>query len=427
MIDRNVPQERPLVCLVDSREDGHHPMYAAVYAEVLRELGCDVWLAAPARMIATMPPAEGTTDANGSFTVIPWEPVDRAAGDGIGFGQNVARLWNELGRVIDQAALTAGRYPDLVLHLYLDDFVAETLPRRAVESRIRCPFVGLWFKPPPRLPRTWREVAKRAILIGRRYPLLRSPLCCSILLLDASDSQHLSRLCHSEIFEVPEVSVSVQPVAEPDVVADIRGRAAGRSIFSVVGSLEGRKGLREFLGAAEAAPADEWFFVMAGRLVRESLDIETARHIEKLTTGPHPRVLLIDCWLDEEVLNAIVACSDMVHVYYNNWPYSTNMLCKTAGCCVPVIGSTTGYIGRMIRDHDLGFTATSGEAFAARFEPGFAAEVAAFRNSQRFRNGCNRYRAANNPAALAAVLANVLTHCLLSSAHRTSGNMTDAR
>lgn len=410
-MNRNVTQTKPLVCLVDSRDDGHHPMYAAVYAQVVRELGCDVWLAAPARLIAAMPPAQVRSDANGSLTMKPWEPPDRLSGGGIRPEVHVSRLWESLGSFLDTASRTAGRYPDILVHLYFDDFIAEMLPRRDVEDRIRCPFAGLWFKPPQRRPPTWREAAKRLLRFGRRYPLLRSPGCSGILLLDASDSRHLARNGRPRLVEVPEVSNAVLPTAEPGIVTDIRRQAAGRSIFSVVGSMEGRKGLGPFLHALKVAPADEWFFVMAGKIQRNGMDSETSRLLDELAAGRDPRLFLVDRWLDEEVLNAIVACSNLVHVYYYDWPYSSNMILKAAAYDVPMIGGVAGYIGRMIRNYELGFTVKTPPELAARFVPGFAADVDALRKSAAFRDGCRRYRAANNSAVLGNALCRVLDGC----------------
>lgn len=407
-MSRNMRQDRPLVCLVDSRDDGHHPMYAAVYAQAVRELGCDVWLAAPTLMIAAMPPAHGRGDAVGSLTMTPWMPPARFAADGGRPEGHASRLWGALGAAVDEASRVSGRYPDFLLHLYFDDFISEVLPRRAVETRIRCPFAGLWFKPPPSRPPTWREAAKRVLRAGRRYPVLRSPRCAGILLLDASDSRHLARGGRPTIVEVPEVSESALPPTEPVLVTDIRRRAAGRSIFSVVGSIEGRKGLRDFLRAAEVAPVDEWYFVIAGRLVRDNLDDDTAARLERLTSGQKPPVLLIDRWLDDETLNAIVAQSNLMHVYYYDWPYSSNMLCKTAAYGVPAIGGTAGYIGRMIREYDLGTTLPPESPPASLFLPGFAAKVAAFSRSDGFRNGCRRYLDANNATALRAAITRLL-------------------
>ena len=142
-MNRKMTRENPLVCLVDTRVDGHHPMYAAVYAEVFRSLGCDVWLTAPAPLIAAMPRSvDPDTDAC-SLTLHPWQPPGPPVEGPIRSERLAACRWQALGSILDESSRTAGRYPDLVVPLWFDDFIAEILPRRAVESSIRCPFAGL--------------------------------------------------------------------------------------------------------------------------------------------------------------------------------------------------------------------------------------------------------------------------------------------
>ena len=88
------------------------------------------------------------------------------------------------------------------------------------------------------------------------------------------------------------------------------------------------------------------------------------------------------------------------------------MIHKAATHDVPAIGGTAGYIGRMIRDHHLGFTVRGASDVPSRFVTGFAAKVVAFGRSDAFRDGCRGYRAANNPQVLAGVLARLLQGCL---------------
>jgi hypothetical protein len=59
--------------------------------------------------------------------------------------------------------------------------------------------------------------------------------------------------------------------------------------------------------------------------------------------------------------------------------------------------------------------------FVARFIPGFAAEVAAFQKSVAFRDGCHRYRAANNPAVLGNAICRLLQGCLPASRFAPDG------
>lgn len=404
---------RRLVCLVDSREDGHHPMYAAIYARAFLELGCDVMLVACPALLAALPAVVEGGAVQGALTTVPWA-VPAGLSTGVRTEIRAARLWESLGATVDASAREIGRYPTLIVHLWFDDFVAETLPYHAVHGRIRCPFGGLWFQPPTRLPSSWREAAKRLLRWGRRYRVLRGNRCAGILVFDAARVGPLSGIGRTVVFEVPEVSTSLLPRHEPDLVAEIRRMAAGRSVYSVVGALEERKGLAAFLDAVEAAPAEEWLFVMVGRLVAGGIGVETRRRIERLSTGPRPRLLFQDRWLEDDVLNAVVACSSLVHVYYYDWPFSTNMLCKAAAHRVPVSGGAKGYIGRMIREYGLGFTVASSAELATRFRRGFSAEVSAFARAETFRDGCDRYAAANNAAALKDVLARLLEQACVS-------------
>jgi hypothetical protein len=133
---------RPRVCLVDPYDDGHHPMYAAVYAQAFAALGMDVWLLAPPGLLRAMPAVEEMPT-----TTIPWE-VLRSDGQSTEPGEEISvRLWKSLGRALEAHALESNDYPDFLVLLYLDSFISELLPRAVIESSVRCRFAGLWFKP----------------------------------------------------------------------------------------------------------------------------------------------------------------------------------------------------------------------------------------------------------------------------------------
>ena len=390
---------RPLVCLVDPHDNGHHPMYAAVYAEAFAALGADVRLVVPPAIAAAMPSVTGR-----SVAVVPWETTLILHDPACSAEAKAVRLWKSLGEVLDASSSKWKRYPDFLVHLFVDSFVTELLPRNAIEEHIRCPFAGLWFKPPTPLGWGGRDVAKRIIRWGRRYQALRSPLWASILLLDPVGYGHLSRDGRPQVVGVPEFSVTALPKVMPPLVAEVRRRAAGRRICALVGSVEGRKGVRAFLRTAAAAPADEWFFVMAGKAAWETIDDELRGEIGRLTSGQDSRVFLVDRWLDDETLNAVIAASGLLHACYEHWPYSSNMLCKAAAFRVPAIVAEEGYLGRMVRAYGLGPTVPSGEQMPARFSAGFADEMASFAAGPAFLEGCGSYLAANRPEALVDAL-----------------------
>lgn len=389
---------RPLVCLVDAHDNGHHPMYAAVYATAFAALGADVLLVVPGSLVKAMP------HPGVSVTVVPWDAAPILADPAAQADEKAARLWKSLGEILDGHARDTKRYPDYLVLLFVDAFITELLPRSAIDAHVRCTFAGLWFKPPSPLGWSVRDVAKRIVRWGRRYASLQSPRWSAILLLDTAGYRHLSPGGQPRIVGVPEFSVSTLPLVEPAIVKELRERAAGRRICSLVGSLEGRKGVRAFLRAAAVAPEDEWFFVMAGKVAWDTLDPESRETLERLTSGTDGRAFLADGWLDDETLNTIVAASGLLHAFYERWPYSSNMLCKAAAFRVPVIVADQGYLGRETLRHGLGFIVPEGRQMATRFVAGFAAEVAAFATTLSFAEGCRTYLADNSLESLVSTL-----------------------
>lgn len=386
---------RPLICLVDAHVDGHHPMYAATYANAFAALGADVWLVAPGPLVQAMPDVGAA-----SATVVPWEPATILCDPEIPAAETAARLWRSLGQVLDSAAHKANRYPDYLVHLFVDSFIAELLPQAAIDAHIRCPFAGLWFKPPRPLGWSARDVAKRIMRWGRRYSSLRSSRWDAILLLDEAGYGHLAPGGQPRIVGVPEFSIDALPATEPPIVTEIRRQAAGRTICSLVGSLEGRKGVKAFLRSAAVAPEDEWFFVMAGKAAWGTFDADSRAELEQSTSGANSRVYLADRWLDDDTLNAIVATSGLLHACYDRWPYSSNMLCKASAFRVPVIVAEEGYLGRKTTEYGLGFTVRDGRRMPKLFGAGFAADVAALASAASFFQGCQSYLADNSPKTL---------------------------
>lgn len=394
-----VMSRRPLVCLVDPHDNGHHPMYAAVYATAFAGLGADVLLVAPESLMHAMPHL-----GRAAVTVVPWDTTPILADPAVHADEKAIRLWKSLAKVLDGNARVMDRYPDYLVHLFVDSFITEMMPQSAIDAHVRCPFAGLWFKPPRPLGWSARDIAKRIARLGRRYASLRSPRWAAILLLDTEGSGHLAPAGRPRIVGVPEFSVTSLPAVEPAIVKEIRERAAQRRICSLVGSLEGRKGVRAFLRSAAIAPEDEWFFVMAGKAAWETFDGESMQKLERLRGGTDGRVYLADRWFDDETLNAIVAASGLLHACYERWPYSSNMLCKAAAFRVPVIVAEEGYLGRKTVQYGLGFTVPEGRKMPGRFVTGFASDVASFAARPAFVEGCSKYAADNGPDALVTTL-----------------------
>lgn len=135
----------------------------------------------------------------------------------------------------------------------------------------------------------------------------------------------------------------------------IEGRAIG-----VVGLIECRKGLDLLLNAIRAAsgqlqPTDRLFLI--GPHHPEVHRMLAGEHADLVAAD---RVRSIDRRLSEAEMAAAIAAIDVVATVYPNHPYASGVLSAAAAVGRPLIGSSTGWIGRTINRFRLGHTCDPG-------------------------------------------------------------------
>lgn len=381
-------------------------MYAQGYLRALSRIGCDVMMLGPPALLENLTVPTGLKQG---VTLVPWVASNdhKAVCDA---ETHAGLLWKSLGTTLSAAAAAApGRYPDLIVLLYLDAFITELLPASVIGGNVACPVAGLWFKPPRTGRLRCREHFRRLTRLGRRYRLFQSPLFYALLLLDIEAARAVPGHRRMRIIAAPEFTDAALPQAAPPILEMIRHRACSRRIYCLVGSIDRRKGVEGFLKAAALAPAKDWFFVMAGRVAWHTFPDEIRDALRNALSPDGSRVMLVDEWVATDTLNAIIQASDLLHACYEDWPYSSNMLCKAAALGTPVVGTPAGYIGRNLIRYDLGFTPPPGTPLEGLFVSGFGDLVSEFKRSVAFAAGCRRYLAANDHDALIAAM-----NCLLS-------------
>jgi len=375
-------------------------MYIAGYWRALRALGCDVIFVGPPRLAdaaeAAWLPAtcEIPTAAR-----VSWDPAANGALHGLSGAVASAILWRSLKDVL------RGRAVDLVFLLSLDTFVTEFTPLSAVDA-LPWRFSGLWFRPPSARPLSLREATRRIVRIGRMFQPLQSEKCAPVLVLgEATEIEHLRAFTRHGVVSAPEFSTYGRSSTVSPAVARLLGRIGTRRAVALVGSLEPRKGVREFIRAAAANDGSDWVYVLAGRLYRDHFDRRTLETIEQLANEDGTRLIIHDGWLQACELNDIVAAVDLMFLCYNRWRFSTNFLCKTAAFRVPVLAYRTGYIGRMVRRFGLGVCVRDeSEAIGMLHQPELSARIEAIRRSRQFAQGCEAYLALNSVAGVTASL-----------------------
>lgn len=99
-------------------------------------------------------------------------------------------------------------------------------------------------------------------------------------------------------------------------------------------------------------------FLLAGELKIDQFG-EADRSFVLSTLQNPPRNLrhLSEPIADEGQFNALVSQCDVIHVAYNNFPGSSNLLTKAAAFEIPVIAYSGQLIGRRVQDYRLGWIA----------------------------------------------------------------------
>lgn len=121
--------------------------------------------------------------------------------------------------------------------------------------------------------------------------------------------------------------------------------AAGRKIISILGLITYKRDVLLFLEAAVQLPADRYFISIIGRLDKNKYSPQELARIHFLIEQLSDYSFVkIDYYIPTEAeFNAVLGISDLVFLYYNNHPYSSNVLAKSMMYKKPVIVSE-GYI-----------------------------------------------------------------------------------
>lgn len=152
-----------------------------------------------------------------------------------------------------------------------------------------------------------------------------------------------------------------EPIGEFDRLSQSAARQRfdlppeGRAI-GVVGLIERRKGLDLLLNAirieaSQLKPSDQLFLI--GPHHPEVHQMLAGPYADLVTAG---RVQSVDRRLSESDMTAAIAATDVMATVYPNHPYASGVLSATAAVGRPLLGSSTGWIGRTIEKFELGHT-----------------------------------------------------------------------
>lgn len=359
---------RQTVALLDPLWFGHHPMYFAEFTASFLRAGADVLSLCPEPGTARRDLAAciGNHAGGGldrvSFHHLPPEgtgfPANMLPGNPL---RTLAR-WKDAAEALADAEKSSGRHADLLFFPYLDVYLRylpfPSIPRFFINR----PWSGLYLRnhhygAPP----GWK---RKLVIHGKGDPMLRSPLCDSIGVLDERFIPAMEDFTGKKISAFPDITRSDLPPQPAPLALEILRKAAGRKIIGMIG-LERRKGFLQLLEVAGLARAGNfpYYIVCAGgmnlkeyteperRMLADLAHSINSGNIDNLHFDPSAGRIP-----DEADFNSVFSTFDIAWAAYENFHGSSGTIGKAAAFEIPCLATAGECIGRRIEHYRTGLT-----------------------------------------------------------------------
>ncbi len=279
-----------------------------------------------------------------------------------GWGRlKTGRAWSDISASIDKAASASGWEIDMVFFITLDSMIYNTWRGVFFPKKINHPWVGLYMTPIfKRLPRG-RDYFKKYISL-KVFKGIKN--CQGITIYDEGSFNECQAFFDDrKIYVLPDVTDENMPSPLPLKFSAVKEKAGDKTIIGLVGLLQKRKGLINFLRAVKAMDQEKCFFLLAGYLHwpeytrHEQMEIR-----ELLETLPETNFHFELGYMDDPTeVNAWIDLCDIVCLCYEEFYYSSGIMTKAAAR-EKLMLVTRGYcMGERVERYGLGLTAREGD------------------------------------------------------------------
>ena len=208
----------------------------------------------------------------------------------------------------------------------------------------------------------WKSMSfqRKLFNVFKYYLFCKNGLFKNILLLnDKASAKYLNRIYKTTKFQyLPDPYLKIKT----DNVFDFREKYnidRTANVFLHFGAIERRKGTLDILKSIEILPDDikeRSFFVIAGK-IKDDIREEVYERIRIINT---PRLLVLDEFCSYDTLASMCLSCNAILMPYLEIDKSSGLLGYASQFSKPVIGSSYGLIGKLIRRYRLGYTCTPG-------------------------------------------------------------------
>lgn len=334
------------IAVVDCSVSGHRETYYKQFARTWASMGHDVLLLAP----------DGKGVGNfASFRQIASHPL-LPLPSGQPLKKKATVLRNALIRLQNLVSLRnqlKEYQPDLVCFPCLDDMLPTLSPLWLLNKLLPYKWCGLFVQ-------SVQPVYKRYMPDIRLA--LRSRHCVGIGVLNEYSVEALQPF-RKEIYLFPDFADLSAPDETYALLHTLRERAAGRHIISLLGSVNARKGTGVLLRTIPLLPADDYFFLIAGK---SSLSPEETEQLQAFKRTHTNCVFALERIPDEPCFNALVAESSLIFAAYRQFSGSSNMLTKAAAFGKPVVVSKGFCMEKRTEAYGIGIAIQENDTEACR-------------------------------------------------------------
>lgn len=358
-----------IVAVIDTMWVGHHPTYFKWIVKSLLDLHCEVWAFCPKPEELYSWCVENVQEdlvRNLISKPMPeiWEFRSGYHSAFFSQGFNAASLWHISYRAISRLADVQKKMPSLAFFPKIDSLLSGALQPYIVDKIFPIKWSGIYFHPSHfRISRMCSKlpqeiVSKFIFRQGVLSPIstLKSDFCPSISVLDENIATRLSHHIKKKVYAFPDITDESEPDMNWDICREILQKARGRKIISVLGGLDRRKGIFNLYEISKRSVDKDWFFVFAGKVEygQAEKDLNLLKEMISQSGGDSNLFCYFERVPDGPKFNSLVNASDVIYASYQNFPYSSNLMTKSALFKKPILVSKGALLEERVKKYEIG-------------------------------------------------------------------------
>lgn len=188
-------------------------------------------------------------------------------------------------------------------------------------------------------------------LLDRRR-LFASKYCKKLYALGESGCFFKQRY-NIKLYPFPDFSTEEVSLEDTELVKQIKQKAKGRTVISLLGAITYRKGIFNFVKCFPLLDTKDYFFVIAGNVDMFPPDLKT---LEQNLLGRENCFYYPYRISSDAEFNDLVRLSSVLYAAYIGFPYSSNMIAKACLFKKYLIVSDYGYMYDVTTKYQLGLS-----------------------------------------------------------------------